>query len=236
MTTYNLHIHLPDGDADVSRETSELPPNTVSTKQYDGLVDMHRQELADREANHRIQRRKLRATIDELKCQIPSVPVRENLNYYVKKMRELTEANMLLKEQEVTLRQEIHALEDKVAGYELGMSKAQVDKECGEPKTFSELVDKVEEESEKGGKHLTKRGTKRKYRRQLSDKQVWTARAMHKRKCSAAEIAAVLGCGPNAAYRAARCRTYAHVPNQPDNFKPITIRAGHGVIKNGEKK
>jgi len=215
MTTYNLHIHLPDGDADVSRETSELPPNTVSTKQYDGLVSVHRQELADREANHRIQRRKLRATIDELKCQIPSIPVRENLNYYVKKMRELTEANMLLKEQEVTL-----PLEDKVAGYELGMSKDQVDKECGKEPADT----------------CTKKGTKRKYRKQLSDKQVWTARAMHKRGCTATEIAELLGVGHNAAYRAARCRTYAHVPNQPDNFKPITIRAGHGVVKNGEKK
>ncbi len=218
----------------VSRETSDpsrLPHDMVPLTQYDGLVEMHREELAL--STHNVTKltyevRDLLATLRERTAKLNKVErtnkkgyaAHEKLEDHIAalnkagrtssdthiaalkgKNKEIKKLNGMLADAMLDSR----ALEDKVAGYELGMTKEQVKKECGK----------------------TTAPKPKKHRPQLRDSEVWAIRRFRKKGKDVAWIADHLNLNHQTVYKVAAGNTYSRIANEPK--KETTAHAGHGV-------
>lgn len=232
-------------DIDVPRETSghsRLPPNGfVTTEQYDGLVEMHREELTLSEHNvtkltyevrdllatlrkrttalDKTTDRSLKLTAERDEFQAAYARANEqsealrranvtSSNTHIAalkgKNKEIKKLNGMLADAMLDSR----ALEDKVAGYELGMTKEQVKKECGKKPPAPKKVDS-------------------KNRPQLRDSEVWAIRRFRKKGKDVAWIAAHLNLNHQTVYKVTVGNTYSRIANEPK--KETTAHAGHGV-------
>lgn len=127
------------------------------------------------------------------------------------------------------LRGDIELLEDKVAGYELGLTPAEVEVEVEvEVETTSKL-----DLHNAHKKEFTLKGTPRKSAPKLPDEKVWLVRRLAERGWKTKRIAKHTKIRHQTVYKILSGANYGSVPPEPPR-KPITIKAGKGVITNGK--
>ena len=184
----------------------DIPDNTVTTAYHDEVVGEWQKLNAKNQAAYAelaTEHEEWGSKNDRLEAK------RGELQDAVSKQKALIGTHIDLGKQQATY---IAQLEDKVAGYELGMGKVEVEKEIAKP-------------TKKKGKGKTVKGTPRMYAKKLTEQQVWAIRRWAREGKSNSWISHEGSHLISTVSKVLRGETYATVPMEP----PVKVRAGHGV-------
>ena len=230
----------------LNQTLKDLPPDTVTTKYHDELMDAWERKRAKFNERHealKVRRKELQDANTELSAKL--VEDAKDHNNLRDSHQEILLINERLRKTEKTqnermleivaqrdeawnerdnikaLRSTIKFLEDKVAGYELGFNKEQVEKEC---RDTADLPPK------KVDNKLTAKGKKRQNRRMLTEEEVWQIRRFIKAGRSDVWIERQTQLPSQTTSKIRHGRSYTNVRPEPKG-QPVCLRVGWGITR-----
>ncbi|RLC12028.1 MAG: hypothetical protein DRI24_17935 [Deltaproteobacteria bacterium] len=198
---------------ELSARVNDIPANTVLTSYHDEIVEEWNKSmltLSDKYKRRGDALNELTAAVTGLRGKVITIK-----GSYENESKEHSKTLSNLRNEKgnvIGLKATIKSLEDKVAGYELGMSKEQVAKECGTKPP------------------LTRRPL-------LSDEEVWQLRRFFKRGRKDVWIIDRTGLPATTVNKVRHNQSYASVPAEPESA-PICLHVGWEATKQtkGESK